>query len=144
VYAATGAQTYTCTGTTVGTTTTYAWAGSPAASLYDQTCTLAGTHYAGPHWKSNDGSIVKGTLVRSAASVTANSIPQLLLSAANDPQDPGVAGILTPVTAVQRLSTVAGIAPTTACTATNVGETFAAPYSATYYFYSGTDIIPVP
>jgi len=126
----------------VNNTPTYAWTGAPTANLYDQNCMLAGTHYAGPHWKANDGSIVKGALVRSADSATANSIAQLLLSAASDPQDPGLAGILTPVTAVQRLNTVAGIAPTTACTAGNVNETYPAPYTATYYFYSGTDIIP--
>jgi len=141
VYAAEGVQTYTCTPTTVDTTTTYAWSAAsvPTATLYNQACTLAGTHYAGPHWKANDGSILVGTRVRSADSATANSIPQLILSAA---VDAGVAGVLTPVTAIQRLHTVGGIAPTTACTAANANATAAIPYTADYYFYSGADIIP--
>ncbi len=140
VYAAEGVQTYTCTATTVNTTTTYAWSAAvPTANLYGQACGLAGTHYAGPHWKANDGSIILGTRIRSADSATASSIPQLLLSAA---VDLGTAGVLTPVTAVQRLNTVGGIAPTTACSVTNVNGTAAIPYTASYYFYSGADIIP--
>lgn len=140
VYAATGVQTYTCVATTVNTTTTYAWSSSvPTANLYGQACGLAGTHYAGPHWKANDGSILLGTRLRDAASTTANSVPLLLLSAA---VDAGVAGVLTPVTAIQRLNTVGGTAPTTACSAANVNGTAAIPYTADYYFYSGADIIP--
>ena len=139
-YAAEGVQTYVCTATTVDTTTTYAWSAAvPTANLYGQACTLAGTHYNGPHWKANDGSIILGTRIRNADSATADSIPQLVLSAA---VDLGVAGVLTSVTAVQRLHTIGGTAPTTACTAGNVNGIAAIPYTADYYFYSGADIIP--
>lgn len=140
VYAAVGVQTYTCKATTVDTTTTYAWAtpSVPTANLYNQACALAGTHYAGPHWKANDGSILAGTVLRTVAQVGA--IPWVLLPTS---VDGGVAGVLTPVKAIQRLATVGGTAPAnSSCTAANVNATAAIPYTANYYFYSGTDIIP--
>ena len=111
----------------------------PSANLYGANCAVAGTHYAGPHWKANDGSIILGAKVRSVASSTAGSIAQLILSAT---VDAGASGIFTPVTAVQRLNTVGGIAPGTGCDAAHVSETVAVPYTATYYFYSGSNIIP--
>jgi len=140
-YAAEGTQTYTCQATGTGSTATYAWstASVPSATLYGATCAIAGTHYAGPHWKANDGSIILGAKVRSAPSSTAGSIAQLILSAT---VDAGTSGIFTPVTAVQRLNTVGGIAPGTGCDAAHVSETVAVPYTATYYFYSGSNIIP--
>jgi Protein of unknown function (DUF3455) len=140
-YAAEGTQTYTCQVTGAGDAATYAWstASTPSANLYGSDCTIAVTHYAGPHWKANDGSIILGTKVRSVASSTAASIVQLLLSAV---VDGGSTGILTPVTAVQRLNTVGGIAPSTGCDAAHVNGTVAVPYTATYYFYSGSNIIP--
>lgn len=140
-YAAEGTQTYTCQATGTGSGATYAWstASVPSANLYGADCTIAATHYAGPHWKANDGSIILGTKVRSVASSTAASVPQLILSAA---VDGGTTGILTPVTAVQRLDTVAGVAPSTGCDAAHVNGTVAVPYTATYYFYSGTNIVP--
>ncbi len=73
------------------------------------------------------------------ASATAASIPKLLLSAA---VDAGTSGIFTTVTAVQRLDTVGGLAPSTGCDLAHVSGTVDVPYTATYYFYSGTDIIP--
>jgi len=142
-YAAEGTQTYTCTVTGTGDTATYAWSAAsvPAARLYSSDCLLAATHYAGPHWKADDGSIILGTKVRSVASPNAASIPELLLSTV---PDGGTTGILSPVTAVQRLNTVAGIAPSTGCDAAHVNGTVAVPYTAEYYFYSGSNIIPTP
>lgn len=142
-YAAEGVQTYTCQQTGTGGSATYAWstASVPTANLYGADCMIAATHYAGPHWKAKDGSIVLGTKVRSAPSSTAASIPQLLLSAAAEGT---TVGLLTPVTAIQRLDTVGGIAPSTGCDDQHVNGTVDVPYTATYYFYSGTDTIPPP
>jgi hypothetical protein len=139
-YAAVGTQTYTCQVSGAVGSEVYAWSAAsvPSANLYGSSCALAGTHYAGPHWKANDGSIILGAKKRSVPSATANSIPQLILTAA---VDAGTAGVLTPVTAVQRLDTVGGIAPSTGCDAGHVAATVAVPYTATYYFYSGTDIV---
>jgi hypothetical protein len=39
------------------------------------------------------------------------------------------------VTYIQRLDTVAGLAPTTGCDATTVGTTARVDYTATYFFY---------
>jgi hypothetical protein len=140
-YAAEGVQTYTCQQTGTGGSATYAWstASVPTANLYGADCMIAATHYAGPHWKAKDGSIVLGTKVRSAPSSTAASIPQLLLSAVAEGT---TVGLLTPVTAIQRLDTVGGIAPSTGCDDQHVNGTVDVPYTATYYFYSGTDTIP--
>jgi hypothetical protein len=140
-YAAEGTQTYTCQMTGTGDTATYAWstASVPAATLYDAECAVAAMHYAGPHWQANDGSTILGTKVRGVNSSTANSIQQLLLSAVAEGT---TTGILTPVTAVQRLNTVGGSAPSTGCDAGHVNATVAVPYTATYYFYSGADTIP--
>jgi hypothetical protein len=142
-YAAQGTQIYTCQASGTGDATTYAWstASVPDATLYDATCTIAATHYAGPHWRANDGSIILGTKVRGVASATASSVQQLLLSTV---PDTGSAGIFSPVTAVQRLHTVAGIAPATGCDAVHLNAMVAVPYTADYYFYSGADIIPTP
>jgi hypothetical protein len=139
-YAATGTQTYTCGVTGVGDAAVYAWstASVPAATLYGTDCLVAGTHYAGPRWKANDDSIILGVVKRTTASVTAASIKRVLLATTSD----GGAGILAPVTAVQRLDTVGGIAPATGCDLAHVNETVAVPYTANYYFYSGADTIP--
>ena len=128
-------------GGTGGSGTTYTWSSAvPTANLYDQSCKLAATHYGGPHWKANDGSIIKGTVARTTASMTANSIALVLLNAA---VDGGTTGLFTPVTAVQRLDTVGGIAPPpTACTAGNVGAMVPVHYTANYYFYSGANSVP--
>lgn len=139
-FAAEGTQTYTCAATGTGTVT-YAWSTTsvPSAKLYDSDCMVAVSHYGGPHWKANDGSIILGTKVRAVASATTGSIPQLLLSAV---ADGGTTGLLSNVTAVQRLNTVGGVAPATGCDTDHVGGTVAVPYTAEYYFYSGADIIP--
>jgi hypothetical protein len=39
------------------------------------------------------------------------------------------------VTFIQRLDTVGGLAPTSACDAQHVGEVAGVEYTATYYFY---------
>ncbi|MEO6598901.1 MAG: DUF3455 domain-containing protein [Polyangiaceae bacterium] len=111
----------------------------PAATLYNNACEVAGQHSAGPHWVASDGSLIKGTPVAGHAVVVNGSIPLLLLSTAAE----GTAtGVLTNVTAVQRLATTGGAVPTGTCTSANVGAVVAAPYTATYYFYSGANIIP--
>jgi hypothetical protein len=142
VYGAVGTQTYTCTATGVGEATTYAWSATsvPAATLRNAACDIVGTHYAGPHWESSDGSIIKGTPVNNTASASPASIKQLVLSAV---PDGGVVGVLSPVTAIQRLDTVGGVAPADGCALATVSTTVAVPYTANYYFYSGADIIPV-
>jgi hypothetical protein len=137
-YHVTGDQIYTCTasgadgGSDAGTT--YVWVlKAPSATLYDSACRVAGTHYAGPSWKSSDGSSAVGALVASAPSPNAGAIPLLLLKVTATSGE----GIFATVTAVQRLDTVGGRAPAQGCTAGAVGNEAEVPYTATYYFYTG-------
>lgn len=86
-------------------------------------------HFRGPSWESpDDGSLVEGTGPVSAPSTTPNSIPQLLITAKTT-RGPGVFG---GVTFIQRLATVGGVAPATACAA---GATTAVSYQAVYRFF---------
>jgi hypothetical protein len=137
-YYAEGDQIYTCTasatdgGAEAGPS--YAWVlKAPAATLYDNSCTAMGTHFAGPTWKSSDGSSVVGARVASAPSAEAGAIPQLLLKAASNSGE----GIFATVTAVQRLDTKKGAAPADGCTAQTVDTDKSIAYSAVYYFYTG-------
>jgi hypothetical protein len=136
-YDAWGDQIYTCTATTVDAGpdagTSYAWTlKAPSATLYEG-CTVAATHFAGPTWKSSDGSSVVGARVASANSPDANAIPWLLLKATSHSGE----GIFADVSAVQRLDTKGGKAPATGCGAGTVGAEENVAYSATYYFYVG-------
>jgi hypothetical protein len=134
---ATGTQIYTCTGTAVTGTDgglTYAWVfKAPAAKLFDSCGNAIGTHFAGPTWQSNaDSSTVKGTKV-AGVTVTATAVPWLLLSASAHTGT----GMFSSVTAIQRVDTTGGIAPTAACTTANVNAEESVPYTADYYFYTG-------
>jgi hypothetical protein len=129
---ATGTQIYTCKGGDGGT---YAWTfKAPDAKLFDETgCPVIGTHFAGPTWKSDDGSSVVGAKVASVNSPLSSTVPWLLLKAAST----AGTGIFSSVTAVQRLDTVGGAAPASGCDAGYVDQETAVPYTANYYFYSG-------
>ena len=126
---ATGAQVYACTSSGAQ----YSWVLSrPDATLLDAAGAVAGTHGAGPSWKSKDGSSVVGKKLAQAAAPDAGAIPWLLLSATSSGS-----GQFTGVTYVQRIATKGGMAPTTGCDATHVGAEVRASYSADYYFYAG-------
>lgn len=86
-------------------------------------------HFRGPSWQSDsDGSLVEGMSPVQAPSDTPNSIAQLLITKKTS-RGPGVFG---DVTFIQRLATVGGVAPATACTA---GQTTAVQYRAVYRFF---------
>jgi hypothetical protein len=132
---AVGVQIYACTQTSPSA---YTWVfRAPQATLYNAGGQVAGTHYAGPTWQADDGTTVVGAKL-AAYTADATSIPWLLLKAASHAGD----GRMTPVTYVQRLDTVGGIAPTTGCDAQHVGAIANVDYTATYFFYEasqGTD-----
>lgn len=127
VYDAVGVQIYGCDSTATG----YVWVfRAPEATLYGPRGKLAGTHYAGPTWQSNDGStVVAAKLAEYPAD--SGSIPWLLLGATTH----GGQGRMSNVAFIQRLETTAGKAPVTGCDAAHVGETARVDYTATYYFY---------
>jgi len=119
----------------------YEWAFvAPEADLYDLHGAKVGSHYAGPHWESGDGSRVVGTTRERADAPEANAIPWLLLSA----KSVGKEGSLSKVTSVLRLHTVGGVAPKDGCSKATAGSQARVSYTADYYFYTtqgigGTD-----
>ena len=127
VFKAKGVQIYSCTNGAWGPLL------EPAATLTGLSLSplkpATALHFRGPSWESDeDGSLIEGTSPVSAPSTTPNSIAQLLVTAKTTRGD----GVFGGVTYVQRLSTVGGVAPTSACAA---GETKAVPYKAVYRFF---------
>jgi Protein of unknown function (DUF3455) len=105
------------------------WAGPvPRATLFDDEGNIVATHFAGPRWKSNSGSIVLGTVVF-ALTVNANAIPWVKLSGTSE----GGAGIFADTTFIQRVNTVGGKAPSE--DGTVIGQVAESPYTADYFFY---------
>jgi Protein of unknown function (DUF3455) len=109
----------------------YAWAFvAPEADLFDAKGRRIGTHYAGPHWESADGSKIVGRVKTSAAAPRAEDIPWLLLTT----KSVSTQGVFSATTSIQRVNTVGGIAPSNGCSQASVGSTVRMPYTADYYF----------
>jgi hypothetical protein len=126
IFKAKGVQVYGCT---AGKWTLI----EPAASLTGITLSpvrkVQAIHFRGPSWQSDsDGTLVEGMSPVPAPSATPNSIPQLLITAKTTRGDGTFGG----VTFIQRLATVGGVAPATACAAE---QTTAVRYSAVYRFF---------
>jgi hypothetical protein len=126
-----GVQIYICQQAAAGPQWTFQ---APEATLIDASGKPVGTHGAGPIWKSNDGSIVKGELLQKSASPEARSIPWLLLKAVS----PSGSGIMTRVEFIRRSDTHGGASPATGCDAQHLNAISRVPYTATYTFYSAT------
>jgi hypothetical protein len=124
-----GVQIYTCQQSATGPQWVFQ---APEATLIDASGSPVGTHGAGPIWKSNDGSSVKGDLLQKSSSPEATSIPWLLLKAVN----PSGSGIMTRVEYIRRSDTHGGAVPTTGCDAQHLDTLARVPYTATYTFYS--------
>jgi hypothetical protein len=125
---ATGAQIYECRPTATGA----AWAlKAPDADLYDAEGNHVGRHYAGPTWEFEDGSFVVGAK-RVGVTVDPTAVQWLLLDVTRHGD---VAGRMSKVTAIQRLSTTEGLAPSTGCDVDHLGATYASPYTTDYFFY---------
>jgi hypothetical protein len=126
VYAS-GVQVYWWNGTSWGFV-------GPIATLYADAGLRGkvGTHYGGPTWKSNSGSLVIGARPLKCTP-DPNSIQWLLLEA----DETDGAGIFNGVTYIQRVNTSGGIAPTTPGTID--GEQVSVPYTTEYYFYKKAD-----
>jgi hypothetical protein len=124
-----GVQIYACQQSAAGPQWVFQ---APEATLIDASGKPIGTHGAGPIWKSNDGSTVKGELLQKSDSPEATSIPWLLLKAVS----PSGSGIMTYVEFIRRSDTHGGITPTTGCDAQNPNAVLRVPYTATYTFYS--------
>lgn len=133
VVPAKGVQVYECKAK-AGQPGAFEWAFiAPDAELFDTRGAKIGKHYAGPTWESNDGSKLVGT-VKGRADAPQNgsgagNIPWLLLPTTAS----GAKGEFSAITAIQRVNTVGGIAPTAACAQANAGTAVRVPYTADYY-----------
>ena len=126
---ASGSQIYTCQ---QGTDGKFAWTlKAPEAELRDDKGQIVGSHYAGPTWKHNDGSEIKGKAVARVDSPDANSIPWLLVTVIGHSGN----GVLSSVTSIQRIHTKGGQPPASACDASSNAE-MKSSYTADYYFYA--------
>lgn len=127
---ASGSQIYTCQ---QGKDGAFAWTlKAPEAELHDQRGKVIGQHYAGPTWKSNDGSTVTGRLAAKADSPEFDSIPWLLVTATGHTGD----GVFSQVSSIQRIHTHGGQAPAAAsCDASKQNTEVKSSYTADYYFY---------
>jgi hypothetical protein len=124
-----GVQIYICQQSAAGPQWTFQ---APEATLLDVSGNPIGSHGAGPIWKSNDGSSIKGELLQKSPSSEATSIPWLLLKAAS----PSGSGLMTHVEYIRRSDTHGGASPTTGCDAQHLNAVSRVPYTATYTFYS--------
>lgn len=91
---------------------------------------LVGSHYGGPTWETNSGSLVVSsgtTAVPCTPDPTA--IPWLRLTAVSSSGP----GIFDEVTYIQRVNTIGGVRPAEA--GTEVGQEARIPYTTEYYFY---------
>jgi Protein of unknown function (DUF3455) len=130
-WAAIGTQNYECKANDKGG---WAWVfTAPEADLYNGTNEKVGKHGAGPYWSALDGSKIVGTVKARSDAPNANDIPWLLLSTKAQGT---AAGKMSPVTSVQRINTVGGVAPATGCgAAADSGKKIKQDYRASYVFY---------
>lgn len=105
---------------------------APEADLFDTRGGKIGKHYAGPHWESNDGSKVVGTVKERADAPQGDAIPWLLLTT----KSVGAPGSFGRVTSIQRVNTVGGVAPKDDCSRTTQGAIGRVDYTADYYFFT--------
>ena len=121
-----GVQIYTWNGVS--------WGGpTPRATLFDNDGNIVATHFAGPRWKSNSGSIVLGGVVQPTVTVDTNAIPWVKLEALTT-EGPG---IFADTKFIQRVNTTGGKAP--AADGTFIGQVASVPYTADYFFYRQTN-----
>src|SRR5688572_25234412 len=102
---------------------------APEADLFDAAGKKIGSHYAGPHWESADGSRIVAKVKARADAPAADAIPWLLL----DAKSVGVEGAFSKVTSIQRVATTGGIAPAGGCL---TGMQARVGYTADYYFFT--------
>lgn len=126
---ASGSQIYVCQ---AGADGKYSWVlKAPEAELRDEKGAVIGHHFAGPSWKHNDGSEIKGKAVARVDAPDADSIPWLLVTVT----DRSGSGVLSRVTSIQRVHTKGG-QPAGDCAAQKQNAEVKSSYSADYYFYA--------
>jgi hypothetical protein len=127
---ASGSQIYTCQ---AGADGKFTWTlKAPDAELRDRDDKVIGHHSAGPTWKLSDGSEVTGKAVGHVDSPDSESIPWLLVNVVSH----AGTGLLTQVTAIQRVHTLGGKPPAAGCDDSHKGAETKSTYTADYYFYA--------
>ena len=95
-----------------------------------------------PAWQhSLDSSVVWGRVRQSSADpnyVEAGAIAWLLVEAAATAPGPIGGAMLAHTAFIQRLNTSGGVAPSTGCSASQLGAVVLVPYSTEYFFYRAT------
>lgn len=102
---------------------------SPEAMLWNACGKLIGSHYQGPTWELEDGSMISGEVVKHASSPSKAAIPWLLVEAKGHEGR----GQLQRVTYIQQVNTTGGLAPS--APPTQVGQIMRSHYTAEYLFY---------
>lgn len=109
---------------------------APEALLYDQRGNGIGTHFGGPTWQHCDGSEIVGKMSAKVDAPNPTAIPWLLLNVISH----SGRGLFSRITSIQRINTVGGLPPSSACADSNREAEFKSPYSADYYFYARKNI----
>jgi len=126
-----GVQIYTCEAKDGG----FAWSfKAPEANLFDKQGRQVGTHFAGPTWKMDDGSVVVGEVISRADAPEPGAIQWLLLRA----KSPEGSGPLSAVAYIRRAETRGGVAPKTSCDASHLSKQARMRYSSIYQFFGET------
>ncbi len=110
----------------------YAWAfAGPDAKLLDRSGKQVGKYFGPPAtWQALDGSAITGKQL-AVSSGGAGNIPLQLVQA-----NPAVGvGVMSGVTHIQRVKTQGGVAPASACGASNLGAQQTVTYQADYIFW---------
>ena len=124
---ANGVQVYRCVAATEGGARHWQLAG-PEAELFSDAghATPVGRHFAGPTWEAQDGSRLTGKVRTSVPAPDPASIPWLLV----DVRGSGPNGLLSGITAIQRVFTAGGKPPAASCT--DGTPDLRVPYTAQY------------
>lgn len=110
----------------------YAWTfAGPDAKLLDRSGKQVGKYFGPPAtWAAMDGSAITGKQL-AVSSGGAGNIPLQLVQA-----NPAVGmGAMSGITHIQRVKTVGGVAPASACGASNLGAKQTVTYQADYIFW---------
>ncbi len=125
-----GSQIYSCQ---AGADGKFAWTlKAPDAELTDRKDKVIGQHSAGPTWKLKDSSEVTGKAAGHVDSLGADSIPWLLVNVVSHAGK----GLLTNVTAIQRVHTHGGKPPDYVCDEAHKDAETKSSYTADYYFFA--------
>jgi hypothetical protein len=123
-----GVQVYRCDGTSAAA----GWVlDHPEADLLDSRRKVVGHHDAGPSWRLEDGSSVKGEVIQKTEADEPRAIPWLVLRATAHQGT----GLLAGVETIRRTKTHGGVAPVQGCDGSMAGATVRVPYTALYTFY---------